>query len=307
MRLIRSLIVCALVPGAILGLPDPAEAGLIGMSTRTDSVYTIDASSGAATFLVKASGDFAGVGLTYLNGSLYASDLLRYENGNFPSTGLQVARVDMVTGAVTPFTLQAGSINWHGLASDASSGNMYAVALDQQNMLMKVDLTGSVSAVGPTGGPDGRGLVFDPNTKVLYATSNANDSLYRIDTNTGVSSLVGPLGLDAVFLDLALDYINGIMYANIITLNDGEGALYRVNLLTGATTLVGMNNAPFIDGMAWIPDFDEPAPIPEPRTYAMILAGLGLLRFMSWRRTPIDGLNYAQVDTVGLQSFLGTV
>lgn len=283
MKLIRRLIFCTLVVEVVLGLPDPAEAGLIGMSTQTDSLYSIDPSSGAATFLVKTAGDFAGIGLTYLNGSLYASDLLRYENGNFPVTGFQVARVDMTNGSVTAFTLQAGSINWHGLASDQSTGNMYAIDIDQQNMLMKIDLTGNVSSIGPTGGPDGRGLVFDPKHRVLYATSNTNDSLYKIDVNTGASSLIGPLGLDAVFLDLALDYISGTLYANMITSNEGEGVLYKVNVLTGATTFVGMNNAPFIDGMAWIPDFDVFAPVSEPRSYAILLAGLGLLGFISWR------------------------
>lgn len=109
-----------------------------------------------------------------------------------------------------------------------------------------------------------------------------SDSLYKIDLNTAQSTLVGSLGFDAKFLDLAFDIQSKRMCANVVDLASRKGRLYSLDYYTGTSTLIGNNNARFIEGLTWIPD--AVTPVPEPETYTLMLAGLGLLALTARRR-----------------------
>lgn len=130
-----------------------AYARLIGMPNAFDGggLYEINLSNGHATLLNQVNAGFAGVGMAYLDGTVYATDMLRYENGRWPTSGFYMASINLLNGVATPFTLQAGSLNWQGLASDENTKTMYAIAIDQQNTLMKISSTGNVTAIGNAG------------------------------------------------------------------------------------------------------------------------------------------------------------
>jgi probable HAF family extracellular repeat protein len=252
----------------------PAHAALIGFSSDTDSYYEIDPATGGAKLITPVNGDFAGTGLSFLEGELYASDL-------FYSTSPFEFRFTRLDGQfVTIINNQDLSLNWHGLASDETNRVLYSIPGDQGKVLKRIATDGSITTIGTGTGIDGRGLAYDDNHGILYATDAATLSLYTVNTETGVSTLVGPLNLPIVvgdtmkFIGLAYDEQNDVLYANMLDLpaEDGinisrVGSLYVLDTSTGNATLVGShtgphegsNGVPFIDGLAWIEQL-EPIP-----------------------------------------------
>ena len=71
------------------------EAGLIGISSSTDSLYAIDSNSGAATLLTGISGNASLTGASFLNGELYATDIF---GSNSRESDFQVI-ADILAGA----------------------------------------------------------------------------------------------------------------------------------------------------------------------------------------------------------------
>jgi hypothetical protein len=91
--------------------------------------------------------------------------------------------------------------------------------------------------------------------EILYTVEENTDTLCTIDTSTGVLTPIGPLGVNYDFGDLAFDPTTNTMY-----MTDGWGqgigqtsSLYKVNLTTGAATLVGPMNALSIFGLTYDP------------------------------------------------------
>jgi hypothetical protein len=89
------------------------------------------------------------------------------------------------------------------------------------------------------------GLTFDCNGE-LYASSDSRRSLYRIDTSTGVATLVGVeggLGAQITGLAARRDGVYGIG-------SSGDENLYRIDTASGQATLIGALGAglQFTDG-----------------------------------------------------------
>jgi len=216
-------------------------------------VYHIDPGTGQATPTTTLAGGqwFSYSGASFLDGDLYASDV--YHVGDYT-----VGTVDLDSGAYTCVGDQHGSWNWHGLASSDAEGIVWSIDLDDGGKLKSMTADGTYTVIGPTG-IDGRGLAYDDQQGILYATggygSPGATTLYTVDTTTGAATLVGSMGLDSVLIGLAYDEVNEILYANAVdTAGDNLGRLYTVDVASGATTLVGLNHAGQIDGLAWIPE-----------------------------------------------------
>ena len=93
------------------------------------------------------------------------------------------------------------------------------------------------------------------NADVLYTVSESGDMLCTIDTSTLTLTTIGPLGVTYNFGDLAYDTSSGTMY-----MTDGRGAtfggpsnLFKVDLLTGAATLIGSMGAVEVFGLTYDP------------------------------------------------------
>ena len=258
------------------------HSALIGLSTDTDSVYEIDPVTGIATRLTNSGGNYAGVGLAFLDEDLYASDQLVHIGDPWD---VRLSLVDLKTETSTSINQQDGSLNWHGLASNQSVKVLYSIDINDNFILKISDLSGQIISLGTGTGIDGRGLAYDDKNEVLYAT-DMTGGLYSVDTVTGAASLIGDLGLEGVnelsFIGLAYDELGEILFANIVPAlfnQDGrEGSLYIIDVTTGAATFIGFNGVNFIDGLAWVEELKD---IPEPTAIALMglgLAGIGFAR-----------------------------
>lgn len=140
---------------------------------------------------------------------------------------------------VVAASLSSFSVGPNGFAID-SRGRAYATA---GNELYGIDLeTGASTRIGPMGGSyySSGDCVVDKND-LLYMTSkhlSDQDTLVRLDTNTGAATTIGDIGYRNIFgLTAAWGYLFGLSSA---------GQLIEIDLATGRGTLIHT-----FSGRAW--------------------------------------------------------
>lgn len=84
------------------------------------------------------------------------------------------------------------------------------------------------------------------NAGLMVAVEESADSLVSIDTNTLAVTTIGSLGTSFAFGGLAYDSGNQVLY---MVGGRGNNALYTVDLLTGAATLVGSHGVNDLFGL----------------------------------------------------------
>ncbi|GJM14975.1 MAG: hypothetical protein DHS20C13_03020 [Thermodesulfobacteriota bacterium] len=259
--------------------------GLIGLSSADVGVlYTISPNTGQATPFVTTDGETSIVGLSYIEGTLYGVDLEDYPGSPIPDE-FTIGSI-ATNGVITFLGDQNGSSNWWGLASDDCGENiLYSTDEDNESILTVQFPNGNTQTIGVGSGLEFAGLAYDDANEILYGL-NVEGNLYTISTTTGDTSLVGATGVSEPGnnMGLAYDERNEILYAN----NSIE--LYSLNVNTGASTLIGPNNADGeqIDGLAWL-DTCGPSPVPTLSEWGLIaMAGvLGVVGFMVMRRRQV--------------------
>ena len=107
--------------------------------------------------------------------------------------------------------------------------------------------TGAATAIGPIGFEQVGSLDFCPNGVLYGIGKNAGGTtiLLTINTATAAGTLVGALGVNTNFQDVACRS-DGTLYANA---SGSNGNMYTVNTATGVATLLGGTGEP-VDGDA---------------------------------------------------------
>lgn len=223
----------------------PSNSLVYGI-TRSNKIYTIDAATGNSGFVAS------------LGNSVITSN---------SSYGIDFNPIaDRGTGASLRLT--------------SSTGDNYAINANTGAVTVATSLTGAYTAVSYTNSDPSTPSVAPASTSLYYINS-ANDTLNVATSsfNNPTITTVGPLNhviLSANGFDID---VNGVGYA-AVNMDDGSlrSRLLTINTATGGATFLGTFNGT-INGLTV-----APVPEPEPETYAMLLAGLGLVGFMSRRK-----------------------
>lgn len=171
------------------------------------------------------------------NGVLYA---LSFENDSGgTATRRELVTVDITDGTVTvvgDILADIAGATPTGLAFDFTTNTMYATAA---NVLYSVDVTaGTVTPIGTMSTATSIWLVID-NDGNAFVADISDDTFHSVDLTTGLSTLIGALGLDISFAQEATvdPDTNEIIMAAYT--GGGTGGIHSVDKTTGLATLIG--------------------------------------------------------------------
>lgn len=229
----------------ILGIDRRPANGLLYGLGSSGRLYTLDPATGAATFASLISG-------AALSGTAFGVDFNPVPDRlRVTSNAGQNLRIDVTTGAATVDTPLNGPTT--SIAGSAYTNNF----------------AGAVSTT-------------------LFNISSATDSLYvQSPPNAGTLTLVGALGVDTVAVTgFDISGTSGLAFASLTNGDTAESSFYSINLVTGAATLIGAF------GVGGNPALAAPllgialnvGVVPEPSSYAMMLAGVLVVGSVMRRR-----------------------
>ncbi len=228
-----------------------AHATLIGDSTG--DLWDYDVSTDSAT-LIGNSGVMFDIALDPISDILYGV-----------TGGSRLYFIDQSTASTSLIGNTAAFINGLTFSKD---GTLYGTG---SNRLYTIDLaTGSANLIGAGSYSSSGDIAFDDSGNLyLSSTTGAGDSLWSLDTSTGIGSLLGPTGFNNVY---GLNYANSTLYGFT-----SSGFTIALDTLTGVGTSVSTNGIQAFgaDGAGGVTNVSESSSI---ALFALGLIGLGLLR-----------------------------
>ncbi len=285
----------AAATAALLGVPGAASAEqIIGLTTGNALVLFDSATPGTSTAAVGITGlaageSILGIDLRPATGTIYGLSSVGSVYTLNASTGMATFVSVLVadpTDLTSPYTALSGSA--FGIDFNPTVDRLRIVSTSGQNLRVNVTNGITITDGNLNGGATGAAAVAytnndnNPSTGTeLYAISGLTDTLYdQVPPNAGtlVASGAGLLGVntsDVIGFDIS--GTTGVAFASLTNPN-GASSLYSINLDTGAATLIGAT-ANSLRGITIA------APIPEPETYALMLAGLAAVGFAARRRS----------------------
>jgi hypothetical protein len=171
---------------------DTSRNTLFGVSPTTDSLYTLNRTTGAATLVgslgIPSNLAMQGVAYDPFSNQLFATAA---------DTG-ELFTINRDTGQAQLIGPTGRGIS--GLAVDPRTGNLYGSPPSLLGVNMGLYLIDKTTAARTPIGPDTigyNGLAFDSDG-TLYGVQNSTDSLYRINLLDGTPTLIGPLGVAGI-------------------------------------------------------------------------------------------------------------
>jgi PEP-CTERM motif len=268
-----------------------ADLNVYAVSTNFNTFIgrfgTVDLTTGAFNQIGPAIADPLSGLLPQPNGSLLSISA----SGNLDS-------VNPASGAVSVI----GATGLGNLAYDIAELNGTVYATDLNSNLYTVNTTtGTVTLIGATGIPPCPSLTNPADISdetlfaaggQLYATFDGinlmtsalvnSPELYQINPATGIAT---PVGSTALGLDAAVQ-VNGVVYGFDFGYT-GSNTVPSLNLANGNTTFVtDYVTSPVANGPNAF-DIEGAAPTPEPASFPLVGAGIGLI-FLSVRRKRRD-------------------
>lgn len=276
-----------------------------GLSSSASTIYGLGSGGFLFTFDSASPGTAtAPVAVTGLGGSTLVGIDIRPADGRLygVGTGNKVFTINPITGAASDVTAASffGTAVGGGLGSGSNFGVDFNPVANRLRIVSDADTNlrvfGPSETVDPSlmyqtgdanfgANPHVTSVAYtNPDTDAgtgttLYGLDTSLDVLVRHNTGPGFQNLetIGALGVDfasASGFDLNVD---GTAYGAFHDSADGVSRLYRINLGTGAASLVGD-----IGGAQQLVDIAV-TPVPEQGSYAAIAGGL-LVAFAAWRR-----------------------
>ena len=279
----------AVLAAALVALTAVGSAqaqALVGLTssnqiTRFNATTPGTSTSVAITGLL-AGERFVGLDLRPSNNTIYGITFSNriYTVNEFTGAATFVAA--MSSAAVTGF--QGWGIDFNPVADFAGTASLRLVGSGGGNFGVNAN-TGAVT----TGTPVATGYTGVSYTNSSTTGAPASTGLYYINSTTDTLSFaatgfnnptittIGSLGVDVLSANGFEVLSNGTAFA-ALNVDNGSAAtsLYSINLGTGAATLLGQYNGT-LSGLTI-------SVVPEPGTYALMLAGLGLVGFSAKRR-----------------------
>lgn len=286
MNLVKRFLILSCTLGLLSAQPAWSNT-MLGLSSASNSFYTIDTTTGVATKGVTLTGGAAALNsdIAILNGTVYASSIAYQQK-------IQFGSIDINTGVFTPI-LDPGKFGvFAGLAAVPSQNALYTERT-QNFTLVKLQVNGSETPIGPAS-PLLFDYAYDAVHDIAYEATGA--ALGQFNVNNGVTGIVGSFGLSNANVAQGLGYDN---LAGALYLTDSIGNFLRVNTNTGAVTIIGPTGAAgVIDGLA---DIALPTNVLAPDATGLNVLGLlfgGLLAAQRRRATRLH-----QSHTYGNTSF----
>ena len=261
---------------------------LVGI-TSSNQVARIDTANVAAATSTAISGleagdRFVGIDLRPGNNTIYGVTLSNklYTLNEFTGAatfvaGLSTSIVHPSLGYGIDFNPAADFSGATSLRFVSSAGDNYAINANTGAVTVATSIAAGFSGVGYTNSTPNP--TFAPAAPSLYYINSNSDTLSVATSafNNPTINSVGSLGVDVLRANGFEVLANGTAYAGLNV--DGSSltsGIYSINLATGAATSMGTFNGT-LSGLTV-------SAVPEPETYALMMAGLGIVAFMAKRR-----------------------